>query len=140
MKAIKNVRLPHYDYSANGYYFVTIVTTYRKPLLATRQDMIIKVIHYLETYQGVRIDRYVVMDNHVHVIVVLDECPFSLGEIVRRLKAATSRQAGVKLWQPNYYEHVIRHDAALPRIREYIVYNPLAERIDCERFYENKKL
>lgn len=29
-----------------------------------------------------------------------------------------------KLWQRNYYEHVIRHENSLAKIREYIVANP----------------
>jgi len=30
-----------------------------------------------------------------------------------------------KLWQRNYYEHVIRSELSLQKIREYIVYNPI---------------
>ncbi len=30
-----------------------------------------------------------------------------------------------RLWQRNYYEHVVRDDVDLRRIREYIVNNPL---------------
>jgi REP element-mobilizing transposase RayT len=30
-----------------------------------------------------------------------------------------------KLWQRNYYEHIIRNDLELHAIREYISYNPL---------------
>jgi len=43
----------------------------------------------------------------------------------------------VKFWQRNYYEHVIRNEAALLKIREYIKNNPLAERIRFEDFYES---
>lgn len=55
----------------------------------------------------------------------------TLGAIVRGFKAATTSQArkrgllaDVPLWQRNYYEHVIRSDEALRRIREYIPDNP----------------
>lgn len=32
---------------------------------------------------------------------------------------------GIPVWQRNYYEHIIRHENELNRIREYIVNNPL---------------
>jgi ATP-dependent Clp protease ATP-binding subunit ClpA len=35
---------------------------------------------------------------------------------------------GKRFWQPNYYEHVIRNEAALQKIQEYIE-NPLAEKM-----------
>jgi hypothetical protein len=35
-------------------------------------------------------------------------------------------------WQRNYYDHVIRDEVELHRIREYIAYNPIAWRYDHE--------
>lgn len=59
--------------------------------------------------------------------------------IVRLFKSATTRCInvmcnipGVKLWQRNYYEHIIRNDESLNRIREYIVNNPLQWALDRE--------
>jgi hypothetical protein len=55
----------------------------------------------------------------------------SLGAVVRAFKAATTRRInarretpGAPVWQRNYYEHVIRNDADLDRIRAYILDNP----------------
>ena len=76
------------------------------------------------------------MPTHIHLILILEQCEFKLGEVVRRLKAVTSKQSGIKLWQPNYYEHVIRNERALGKIREYIINNPLAERIEFTQFYK----
>jgi REP element-mobilizing transposase RayT len=59
-----------------------------------------------------------------------------LGKVIRRLKARVSREAGFKVWQPNYYEHVIRNEKALNRIREYIKDNPTKEIIEFEQFYK----
>ena len=57
--------------------------------------------------------------------------PGSLGAIVRSFKAASSRRMnlssstpGATIWQRNYYEHVIRGESELQRVREYIVNNP----------------
>jgi putative transposase len=61
----------------------------------------------------------------------------TLGEIVRTFKAATTRQ--IRLvglsefgWQRNYYEHVIRDEDSLNRIRDYIATNPLRWELDRE--------
>lgn len=44
----------------------------------------------------------------------------------------THNLAGDTIWQRNYYEHVIRDESALNRIREYIINNPLSWDLDRE--------
>ena len=136
MKAVKSIRLKHFDYSQDGYYFVTICTNYHRPHLSKLGEKITQSIWNLSETSGVKVDYFVVMPTHVHLILILTESKLTLGEIVRRFKAACSKEAGIKLWQPNYYEHVIRNEKALLKIREYIQNNPLKERIDLERIYE----
>lgn len=65
--------------------------------------------------------------------------PGSLPTIVRSFKAATTKQVnevahppGAALWQPNFYEHVVRDGFGLNRIREYIDANPLRWSLDRE--------
>jgi REP element-mobilizing transposase RayT len=70
------------------------------------------------------------------MVLILKNCELKLAEIVRRLKAEVTKQVGFRLWQPNYYEHVIRNELALAKIREYIKNNPLAEEIELKRFYK----
>ena len=55
----------------------------------------------------------------------------SLGAIVGHFKAAVSRRANrlatghnQKIWQRNYYEHIIRNEKSLHEIRQYILENP----------------
>lgn len=136
MKAIKNIRFSHYDYAQDGYYFVTICTNYHRPYLSELREKICRTIQKLDEVDGVTVDYFVVMPTHIHLIIILANCKISLGEIIRRFKASSSREAGIRLWQPNYYEHVIRNEKALFRIREYIQNNPLKEKIDFERIYE----
>jgi hypothetical protein len=67
----------------------------------------------------------------------INRAPTGLGEIVRSFKALATRrirQAGVTAfaWQRNYYEHIIRDEESLNRIREYIVNNPLQWALDRE--------
>jgi REP element-mobilizing transposase RayT len=99
-------------------------------------------------YPRVRLDAVVVMPNHVHGIVVLTDSPdvgagvkpaptnpirrrHELPEIIRGFKTFSSRRvnesrgtSGVPVWQRNYFEHVIRGEADLDRIRWYIATNP----------------
>ena len=140
MKAIKNIRLRNYDYSINGYYFVTVLTNYRRPYLTKNLYKLVNTaIQELNELEGVKVDYTVVMSNHIHLILILNDCPLKLGEIVRRLKAKTSQKAGLKLWRPNYYEHVIRHDRALSQIRQYITNNPHVEQVEFRDFYDSNK-
>ncbi len=39
---------------------------------------------------------------------------------------------GISVWQRNYYEHVVRSNAELDRIREYVLANPLRWELDRE--------
>ena len=100
------------------------------------------------------LDEFVVMPNHFHAIIAIENSrrgvlPYarpsfrsplqSLGAIVRGFKSATTRlineirgTPGTVVWQRNYYEHVIRNDGELIRIREYITNNPLRWSLDRE--------
>jgi len=95
-------------------------------------------------------DEFVVMPNHVHGIIrIIDPVratggsplpcrspvpgppPRSIGAIMAGYKSAVTRRInqvrdmpGMPVWQRNYWEHVIRNDADLARIRQYIADNP----------------
>ena len=71
------------------------------------------------------------------MIFVFYDIKKDLSEIVRTFKALVNRNTRMKFWQRNYYEHVIRNEDALLKIREYIQNNPLAERIKFEEFYQD---
>ena len=95
-------------------------------------------------YAHVRLDAFVIMPNHVHGVIVLTEVGaglkpaptvvakrHGLPEIVRGFKTFSSRRInelrgtpGTPVWQRNYYEHVIRGEDELNRVREYIDSNP----------------
>ena len=105
-------------------------------------------------YPEVDVDAFAVMPNHIHGIILLGvgagprACPenyqrqprgvaptFSLPAVVHRFKSFTTaryRKENLgnqilqgRLWQRNYYEHVIRDEEELQKIREYIIYNPM---------------
>jgi putative transposase len=83
----KSIRLRHYDYSRAGAYFVTVVTQNRKHLFGQIENGIMKpneagiivemIWHELpDRFPHVSLDAFVVMPNHVHgIIVINDETP-----------------------------------------------------------------
>jgi len=63
----------------------------------------------------------------------------TLGDIVRTFKSKSTIyvnrllvRTGQRLWQRNYYEHIIRNEDELNRLREYIVNNPMQWTMDEE--------
>ena len=63
----------------------------------------------------------------------------SLGAIIRGYKSTVTKQInemrktpGLKFWQRNYYEHIVRNENDLYRIRKYIKQNPLKWEIQKE--------
>ena len=108
-------------------------------------------------FQNVELDQFVIMPNHIHgVIKIYDHKPVgvqyieplqenkyqhiipkSIGSIIRSYKSAVTRWCSKNnhqnfQWQRNYYEHIIRNENELNRIREYIQNNPLKWELDRE--------
>ena len=137
------IRLPEYDYSQKGMYYVTICT-YRKACIfgSIKDSKVIlnqigkiareELIKTEKVRKAINIDTFIIMPNHIHVILLLSGCCSTLPEIIRGFKTFSSRrinnlrkQTGSPLWQRNYYEHIIRDEEDLMRVREYITQNPL---------------
>ena len=90
-----------------------------------------------EHYEEVEIDALQVMPNHMHAIILLHKHRHTLGKIIGSYKAVVTRRIRqlpgclqTTVWETNYYEHVIRNDDSLQRIRQYIVNNPLKWELD----------
>lgn len=144
----KPLRLKEYDYSQNGAYFVTICTRDRAPLFGRMVGAAHPGGPYVElselgriveqhlaaipsVYRAAEVDRYVIMPDHIHFILSLDQngppgcaAPTSLPKIVSALKSLCTRSANAPLWQRGYYEHVIRNQADFDAAAEYIQTNP----------------
>ena len=149
-------RLPFYDYSSNGAYFVTICLYDRhQPVL--KQPDISKVLEETwyalpQRFSSVALDHFILMPDHVHFILWLRpdrESHPSLGNVVGAYKSITARAALSYLrmqgqifsnhfWQRDYYEHVIRNEEDLNQTREYILNNPLKALELQKQRYEEK--
>ena len=81
---IESTRLHHYDYSRNGYYFVTICTHQKHCYFGKIVDVQMRLSqvgkiaqkHWQDIpnhFNGVYIDKYVIMPNHVHGIIVINQ-------------------------------------------------------------------
>ncbi|MDR3642190.1 MAG: transposase [Candidatus Doudnabacteria bacterium] len=137
MDARKNIRLKQYDYKSDGYYFVTAVSKLRADLFLGKEAQLEKELRDLQAKTpGIELDYFVTMPNHVHIIFILHNCKLHLGEVVRRFKAKVSHTFGQNIWQANYYEHVIRNETALTKIREYISNNPQELLLKFDQFYK----
>jgi len=104
-------------------------------------------------YSHIQLDEFAIMPNHIHGIIVIRDAancdraptktvkprPITLGNIVAYFKYQSTkqinsiRQHGIeKVWQRNYFEHVIRNEESLFVIRNYIRDNPIKWDLDSE--------
>lgn len=131
MKFRKHIRLKHYDYRTSGYYFLTICTYYRSPFLNDKKEWVEIWLRKLENrFTSTKLDWYVIMPDHIHLILYLNGNSPELPRLVQWFKSQTTFDAKRnfalnRLWQPNYYEHVMRSEKSLERIRKYTQNNPL---------------
>ena len=146
----KPTRLPEHDYSQPGGYFVTVCTKEKAHLfgrlvgaghpagpyveLSEYGNIVERRIRSLsQAYSGVFVDAYVVMPNHIHLLLRFDPesgpagCPApttSLPKVISALKSLCSKDAAVPLWQRGYYEHILRNEEDFRACAEYILGNP----------------
>ena len=94
-----------------------------------------------QRYPTLRVDRYVIMPNHIHMILVLEETAGAsprptVMDIICAYKSLTTReckkvQPVEKLFQTSFYEHVIRGQEDYHEITEYIANNPKQWELDA---------
>ena len=160
------MRLREFDYNTPGAYFITFCTDNRSNILSrivgaiqespvsqlTACGVIVDaVIQSIPEHLHVTIDRYVIMPNHVHLIVVIAESDVlrairesplqgrsivskAVGYIKMNASKAIRQQYGdVTVWQRGYHDHVIRNQDDYEMIAKYIHENPL--RWELDKFY-----
>lgn len=179
----RSVRLPNYDYTQAGAYFLTLVTFKRNrlfgnivqgemhlsPIGAVVKEVWLSIPAH---FPHVSIGTFFIMPNHIHGILSINytgdvqhvgsmqqrqarplvqswppekyekfgkPVKGSIPTIIRSVKSEATRRVnllrgipGEKLWQRNYYEHVIRDDEDYQAIHDYIVTNPYHWKDDDE--------
>ena len=156
-------RLKEYDYSSDGYYYVTFCTKNRECIFGDIKNGImglnkfglIAFNFWMQIplhYKNIKLDEFVIMPNHIHGILVIDNknnnyhhpignrhaCSLrgngrqyqKLPIIIGSFKSSVTREInnqypeiGFK-WQKSYYDNIIRNEKSLQNIQNYIIHNP----------------
>ena len=149
-------RLPAYDYSENGAYFITFCTKGHVPLLShvvagespntpcktvmtsigLAVDEAIKAI--AEHYCGIHTAKYVIMPNHVHMLLCIEKAENagpSVSRIIKELKTRVTKQVGAAIWQKSFYDHIIRNWEDYETRYRYIDNNPANWLLRRDEYY-----
>jgi REP element-mobilizing transposase RayT len=128
-------RLPTFDYASTDHaYFVTIrakagTAPFTNPDLARE---VITSLHWLRTHRAVSLYAYCLMPDHLHLLLQLGNGEQPVGTVVGAFKRFTTRQSGSlgaagTLWQPRFYDHVVRQAEDAGQIAAYILANPVRQ-------------
>jgi REP element-mobilizing transposase RayT len=156
----RSIRLEDWDYSSPAAYFVTICAKDQschfgevaddRMRLSPLGEIVTESWEWLaRQYPHVSLDAYVIMPNHMHGVIVLHPVGRGgsrtaptirrkpLGQLIGALKTRATKRfnrlhaaPGTIIWQRGYYDHIIRDDEDLRRIRRYISLNPLKWSLD----------
>jgi len=150
----KPTRLRDFDYSSTGAYFITICTENRRQILSQivgvdvpddPKNVVLlpcgkiadKYINQLsEFYDNIKVDRYVIMPNHIHIIVFVLENGASrtspptrqhsvISRFVSTFKRFVNKECGKNIWQRYFNDHIIRNRDDYEEHIRYIHENPM---------------
>ncbi len=156
----KSIRLKNFDYSSPGTYFLTICTENRNqyfwngdvdpqtfhwistgehcarpqnlPLSSVGKIVLEELEKWNETYDAVRLYSYVIMPNHLHIMVFISPDIFgnpksapSIDRMVKQFKGCVTKKVGKSIWQKSFMEHVIRDQNDYNVRANYIYENPI---------------
>ena len=161
----KPTRLKNFNYSSTGAYFITICTHDRKPILSdivkpvgdgaldvpiVQLTQIGKIVERnllsSENISNVKIDSYIIMPDHIHIIVFINKNTPSqngtskapsptnetLPHIVSTFKRFCTKDIGYNIFQRSFAEHIIRDIDDYKTRKKYLYENPI------RWFYNNK--
>ncbi|MBQ7219036.1 MAG: transposase [Ruminococcus sp.] len=144
----KSIRLKEFDYNSHGAYFITICTKDRAKILSqisvgttigrppsltlTPYGQIVEqaILNISTIYPSVNVDHYVIMPNHVHLIIFIEDyngramlVP-TMSRVVQQMKGYVTKRISQSVWQSRFYDHVIRSERDYRDIWDYIENNP----------------
>jgi REP element-mobilizing transposase RayT len=139
----KSPRAKNYNYRTPGHYFVTICTKNHKCLFwdGLKQNQMGQIAYdavaKIDTHaSGVKAEKFVVMPNHIHMIIVLENDRQDLSVVIGQYKAYVSKRIheilpGEEVWQVSFHDHKIRNQKQYEKIWTYIENNPKKWEMDC---------
>ena len=148
----KHPRMKNFDYSENGYYFLTICVKEKQKILSdivgrsvldapdvvlTEEGKIVeKYIESINNVKNVFVEKYVIMPDHVHILIFVDEAlgvsgtprPTNsvISHTVSGFKRLCNKEIGENIWQTSFYDHVIRNQKDYEKHYLYIEDNPVS--------------
>ena len=152
-------RLPTFDYASNGAYFVTLCTQNKKCILSTvtvgatfgrppvirltEVGEIVKreILRLNETYDNLRVEHYVIMPNHVHLLLMIDafggrpQVAPTVSRAMNQFKGAVTKRFGASVWQKGFHDHVIRSESDYAYHLQYIEENPKKWLLGKDEYY-----
>lgn len=168
----KRNRMDGYDYSLCGAYFVTICLKNRERFLwenvgadnirandtyelSEYGKIVEEAVKNISThYPSVIVDEYVIMPDHIHMVIFITESVNiqTVGErialpkdyedgrdlgksgramraptistVINQMKGAVTKAIGFPIWQKSFHDHIIRNENDYNAIRKYIYENP----------------
>lgn len=164
----KRLRLKNFDYGSNNFYFVTICVKNKEPLLSNilvgddahivprkgqvfPKRIVLKpygkiaekhILRINTMYQNAYIEKYIIMPNHIHMLVFIDRydnvkknddgtmrasSPTDLSTVVRTFKTMVTREIGQSIWQRSFYDEIIKNETHFQNAWNYVAFNALKE-------------
>ena len=142
----KMIRIPNYDYSQCGVFFLTVCISERAPILWDKQVFDGSELPLSEAgrtvkecieeipfrYEAVSVEKYCIMPDHIHLLISIDTdaggrpmvAP-TVSRVMQQFKGAVSKKIGHPIWQKSFYDHIIRNDVDFLSCWQYIENNPL---------------
>ena len=140
----KPTRIARFDCSQPNCYFITICAHNHRCIfgLPGQLNELGRIVdrhiqNIPKHYQGVSIDKYVVMPNHVHMILVLESSDNpGIPQIIGQFKTGVTKEIrrinpGVSVWQRSFHDHIIRNQTGYEKIWNYIEEKPQCWNKDC---------
>ena len=138
----KPSRLRDFPYRGYYRYFITIRShSFERHFV--RDEVVTKVIDFLKTtaeHEGFSVWAYCFMPDHAHLLVEGKHSNADMKHFVALFKQKSGywfkSNYGVKLWTPNYHEHVLRNDETTRAVARYIIQNPVRKGMvdDCSSY------
>ncbi len=129
-----SLRLPNFDY-ASGCHFVTIVTKDRSKFFNDKRlaKSTVETLLNLHKKYNFNLYSYCLMPDHFHALIGIGESGMTLGRICGDFKSLSTREFWKfydgKLWQRQFFDHVIRNEQDFFETVEYIRLNPVEAKL-----------